>query len=801
MPLPLPNLDTRRWTDLVDEGRALIPQYAPGWTDHNIHDPGITLIELLAWKVEQDMYRVNRVPAWDRRKFLDLIGFPPLPPQAANTPMTFTLAPAAPPQLLPAGLTVAAARSDGPPLRFRTLADLNAVAVAIQAVQSFDGSTFVDATQLWREGTGLLPWGSDPWTSEPTDPAQEPALYLGFDAALPPGVTVSLWLRFQGPGSDQTERQRIIDEAKEQEKACQPFGPSTSCTPSPPVPDQWCPPEPPPPPPPPPPANGNGLPPHHTVRTIWEYYDGAAWQVLNPAVGQVADQTRSFTLDGAVQLTVPAAMGAAALGAVPTSLFYVRCRLDAGPPDAAPIVLDLSINTVDAEQASAVRGTFAIAPGTVPPAGKDPVVGSSGILHLTLDAGGTITALAFDSTGQAPEVQILAYTAATAAAPGSLTVTVVLAGRGTGSPDLLLSLPGAPIARGVAAIWTPAATDWQQWRQRPDLDASKRTDTDFALDAPTGVVRFGSGERGEVVAKDAPVLASCDVTAGATGNIAASALWSLVGADDAVNQALLAGNLSATAAALKTIENGAPATQGADEEDLDHAAGRAVEAFWAHERLVELCPPGQRATLDQLDRAQVLARVAPSRATTLLDFERLALNVPGTRVARARAWRAIDPNYSCLHAPGTVTVIIVPQLPVDQPQPSAGLVRAVYRYLSRRRVICTRLVVVGPTYLVVRVQATVQSMPGYPPNAIRDAVVAALDRFLDPLQGGRAGRGWPFGRSVYRAEILEVIATVPGADYILALDLVPSSGEPQCGNLCLPPTWLVTPGPHSIAVQ
>jgi hypothetical protein len=277
--------------------------------------------------------------------------------------------------------------------------------------------------------------------------------------------------------------------------------------------------------------------------------------------------------------------------------------------------------------------------------------------------------------------------------------------------------------------------------------------------------------------------------------------WSLAGADDEVNQALLAGNLPATVAALERVENHAPGTGGTDEEDLEHAAGRAAEAFWAHERLVELCPPGQCWTLDQIDRAQVLARAAPPRATTLPDFERLALNVPGTDVARARAWSAIDPNYPCLRAPGTVTVIVVPQLPLGQPQPSAGLLQAVYRYLNRRRIICTRLIVVGPSYLEVRVQAIVQSKPGFQPNRLRDAVVAALDRFLDPLQGGRAGRGWPFGRSVYRTEILEVIATVPGVDYVVDLSLIPGSGEAQCGNVCLAPTWLVTPGQHSIEVK
>ena len=72
--LPLPNLDDRRWSDLVQEGRGLIPVYAPEWTDHNAHDPGITLIELLAWVAEMDVYRLNRIPDRHKLKFLALVG-------------------------------------------------------------------------------------------------------------------------------------------------------------------------------------------------------------------------------------------------------------------------------------------------------------------------------------------------------------------------------------------------------------------------------------------------------------------------------------------------------------------------------------------------------------------------------------------------------------------------------------------------------------------------------------------------------------------------------------------------------
>lgn len=62
MPLSLPDLDVRRYDDLVAEMRALIPQFAPGWSNHNAADPGITFIELLAWLTEATLYRLNRTP-------------------------------------------------------------------------------------------------------------------------------------------------------------------------------------------------------------------------------------------------------------------------------------------------------------------------------------------------------------------------------------------------------------------------------------------------------------------------------------------------------------------------------------------------------------------------------------------------------------------------------------------------------------------------------------------------------------------------------------------------------------------
>jgi hypothetical protein len=73
MPLQLPNLDDRRYADLVEEARSLIPTYAPEWTNHNPSDPGITLIELFAFLSEMLLYRLNRVTAANILSFLKLL--------------------------------------------------------------------------------------------------------------------------------------------------------------------------------------------------------------------------------------------------------------------------------------------------------------------------------------------------------------------------------------------------------------------------------------------------------------------------------------------------------------------------------------------------------------------------------------------------------------------------------------------------------------------------------------------------------------------------------------------------------
>ena len=93
MSLPDPILDDLRFqNDLVDQARRRIVDYCPGWTDYNLSDPGITLIELFAWMTEMITYRLNRVPEKTYVKFLEMLGVVLAPSSSASTELSFWLA-------------------------------------------------------------------------------------------------------------------------------------------------------------------------------------------------------------------------------------------------------------------------------------------------------------------------------------------------------------------------------------------------------------------------------------------------------------------------------------------------------------------------------------------------------------------------------------------------------------------------------------------------------------------------------------------------------------------------------------
>ena len=198
MGIPIPNLDDRRFQDLVDDGKRLVQQRCPEWTDHNVHDPGVTLIETFAFMTDQLLYRLNRVPDKMFLTFLDLIGVSLLPPTAARADVTFWLsAPQPDPVVVPAGTQVSTLRTEAEdPVVFTTTKPLTVVPCSLDmiATQPEGGDAVLREEELLT--SARVQAFSD-------QPAYQDCLLFGVTEAVPSNVLVlRMDCRVEGVGVD-----------------------------------------------------------------------------------------------------------------------------------------------------------------------------------------------------------------------------------------------------------------------------------------------------------------------------------------------------------------------------------------------------------------------------------------------------------------------------------------------------------------------------------------------------------------------------------------------------------------------
>ncbi len=196
--LPAPNLDDRRFQDLVDDAKRLVQQRCPEWTDHNVSDPGVTLIEAFAQMVDQLIYRLNRVPDLHYVKFLELIGVELRPPAAARGTVTFWLsAPQPQPVLVRAETEVATPRTDiHEPIVFGTTRDLQIVPCSFaHAATQAVGAAPVDTTTALSGPGGFRCFSAKPAVGD--------ALLIGLSDAVPScAVTLRMDCTVSGRGVD-----------------------------------------------------------------------------------------------------------------------------------------------------------------------------------------------------------------------------------------------------------------------------------------------------------------------------------------------------------------------------------------------------------------------------------------------------------------------------------------------------------------------------------------------------------------------------------------------------------------------
>lgn len=312
MPLDkhLPQIDDRRYEDILAEMRTRIarytPEWTPVWTDVNDSDPGITMMQVFAWLAEMLTYRMNQVPALNYLKFLQLLGTELLPAQSARTEITFPVKSdfTAPVVLIRERTQVSGEAPDGgAPVVFETDRALHALRARLTDVLAYDGFSFTPVT---TENTTAVQ-GFAPFGPRATDGS---ALLLGFtDTGDFPQVELNL----------------VVFIPQE----------TTQVT-----------------------AFACGLPQSPTYGPAllrWEYWSGSpgGWRSLN----LLKDDTRALTRSGHVYLKTPAvgALQRGVFGPVVEPRYWIRVRVERGQYERAPHLLAVRTNTVGAVQAETIQ--------------------------------------------------------------------------------------------------------------------------------------------------------------------------------------------------------------------------------------------------------------------------------------------------------------------------------------------------------------------------------------------------------------------------------------------------------------
>ena len=524
-----------------------------------------------------------------------------------------------------------------------------------------------------------------------------------------------------------------------------------------------------------------------TIPMVWEGWDGMEWTTLQPT-----DETRALTLPGMLAFLAPA------VSARPQATVTQASgnQIVTGSPSQASLFVpgnQIVINQNNNNELAIVQGVQA----------------ATLLLAAPLVAaytGGTVALAALPRFG-APLDWVRARLKDDGPAPSSQVNGIYLnavwvlqlrtntnetLGAGNGQAGQILTFNQSPVLPGerievqelsgaLAQVQYPILTAellasgftqddirtvtdprsgtvtevWVRWQEQPNLYFSGPDNRHYVMERAEGQVIFGDGTNGMLVPITALVSATLYQSGGgAVGNVSVGAI-----------SQLLTGILA------QSVSNPRAGEGGSDGETTDAVMLRGPNTF----RHLE-------------------------RSLAAIDYESLSFEAsPGVAAVRCLPTTGADG----LPLPGWVEVIIVPHSQDAQPQPSFDLCQEVQEYLAARApatVVSNRITVVGPTYFLIGVYASIVPLQTDEAGVVESAAVTALQDFLNPVNGGPSGQGWPFGRGVFLSDIATILQTLAGVDYVNQLELI-VNGAPVGDQVAVPPNRIVAAGPMQIVMQ
>jgi len=749
MALEAPNLDSRTFTDLVNEARDRIPRFTPDWTNLNDSDPGMTLVKLQAWLTETLLYEVNRVPELNYIKFLQLLNVKPKPAQAATTELQFTLKKLDEPDdplrlFIPKNTQIQADDPDlTSPVIFETdstLSALNAIVGSVIASQDSGlllVSEFDAKKVLLRFNKSFYPFGANPDAGA--------ICYVGILLRPHRKNTVD-YSQDIFPSGELDIAVSAVEVFEKDEQGNTLEGP----------------------------LGQQSLLPFEIEEQqdnlTWEVYTGSDfsndsdWETLHPPVDESAGLSRS----GHLRPMLPDDISQVSLHQLPRE-FWEDMGLKKTPTSGQELIDDLRDTGLqyDAENIKDIP-----LEEIVPAASLEGISGSCGNPNELADAltslgaelltiGGIERDVWLDLGVEYSDPAIPIYSMAwvrvrlldadtyqpkvlngfhlnTVSATAAVTRVEENLGNADGRPAQQFTLAKKPLyfspETGAPDIQLDVveANESVSWSRVDDFFATGSDSAVYQLDETEGVITFGDGVNGRIpVAGSTIIVRSYRYGGGDEGNVGTNTVT----------------KIKTSLPQVDSVTNPRQASGGRSVESLDDAKLRA---------------PHELKTRD--------------RAVTAEDFAFLAKQTQGVPVhtAYALARTALDlSTQEFIEQVGAVTVVILPANAQQQtPQPTESQLDAVCKHLNSKRLITTELYVTGPRYLAVEsLEVEVRVLQSADLQAVSDEIYTKLLNYFDPLNGGEQGRGWPFGEDLYLGSIYELLLDVAGVRRAINLNV------------------------------
>ncbi len=744
MPLDPIQLDDRSYEQLLTETLARIPVHTPEWTNFNDSDPGITIVQLFAFMTENLLYRSNRIPEANRRKFLTLLGMNLQPASPARGLVAFRND-RGPVKPLPfdSGQTLLAGK-----VPFRTRTDVNilpvtAIAYYKKPQTDLDKTTRQQYQMLFQtflnSDADQLQFYTSTQLGAPENGKPLPVVDL--NDPINGTIDRSLWLALVAPPNIPLDTVRSAIGGQTLSLG---FYPSLQ-------------------------SNG---------------------RVLMPLTSEDSKQVQDTGL--IFEIAAPGTSSTSTGGPIPAK--YTRLV-----PDYAENVLEYPgiVNIPLPERDKLFLWNFDTeeeGTGDYPPLVEDKNLAQRILTWIRISLPRTTTtrtksadAGAFTSknadTVQTQETRNvglatlprqhtrLSWVGANAARVlQAVRVEKEILGIGTGAPDQVYKVANVPVllqaSQAAVPEGTPTTTllvevqningNWETWQPIDDLFASLPTDTVYAVDPEAGTISFGSGLRGFRPPAGSYIRITYEYGGGSQGQVPIGAI---------TKGPTLQGGFK--------VENPL-ATWGAAESESVAEGERSIPHYLRHR----------------------------DRLVTINDFHDITLQTPGVQVGRVEVLPLFNPDLFDLNNPtqtwpGTLTVLVIPQSDnehPDAPEPNCLFLDTICNWLAPRRLVTTEIHVRGPDYIPLWVSIGVVTMAGHVRDVVLKHVMDAISNYLSPLTGGmptdgpitleslttasstNIGTGWPLSTDVRKQDLEAVATRVVGVRYVdsIYLGMLPS---------------------------